>query len=222
MVCYHCGGRHHVRECVDASETMRARLMAIHRTGGIRRDNRVDTGGGAAAASARCPFGDMSMSESSGGERKSGDGYQDEPTDPEMPRLTEDPLPPGGGDPRQEEAEDTGTPMQQGRRYLGWTPQGGHIYEQPRGEREDTSPGRRTLDASAAPWQPPLPPSSPRSWPERFSSIDDVRQAMGYPRYSRVCGPRDASGDALRESTTEEDDVGTRGSSGAEKDAAGN
>ena len=51
------------------------------------------------------------MSRSSEGEQKSGDGEQrsdhDEPTDPEMPTLTEDPLPPGGGDPRQDEEAGT-------------------------------------------------------------------------------------------------------------------
>ena len=156
MVYYRCGGHHHVRECPDASETMRERLMALHRTGGIRRNNRV---GPSAAATPTCQFGDMSMTESSGGERKSGDGDQDQTTDPEMPTLTEDPLPPDGGDPRQEEVEDAGpaVPMTViGRRYLGWTRLGGHIYERPREERENTGPEQRTLDASAAPWQPSL------------------------------------------------------------------
>ena len=81
------------------------------------------------------------MTESSGGEWKSGDGDQDQTTDPEMPTLTEDPLPPDGGDQRQEEVEDAGpaVPMTvNGRRYLGWSRLGGHIYERPREERENT------------------------------------------------------------------------------------
>ena len=215
VACWHCGGRHHVRDCEDVSETMRVRLLTLHRNGGIRRDNRGDPGGGAAGASARSTFGDMSMSESSGEERKSGDGNQrlesgrgaaavrknircyicsgphlrrhcnqrwdgagpsvgvsvnrEEaatdhvvPTEPEMPAPTEDPLPRGGGDPRQdEEAGAEGAPTQRGQRYLGWTPQGGHMHERPMEVRGATSTAR-ALDTTAAPWQPPLPSAGPR------------------------------------------------------------
>jgi hypothetical protein len=76
MACWHCGDRHHVRDCEDVSETMRARLLALHRNRGIRRNKRRDPGGGAAAESARLPFGDRSMSKSPGKERKGEDGNQ--------------------------------------------------------------------------------------------------------------------------------------------------
>jgi hypothetical protein len=195
MVCYHCGGRHHVRECPDASETMRNRLMALHRAGRIRQ---FDCGMAGTAAATPWPVEDMDVTDSSGGEPKSGDGDQGQTTDTDMPTLEEIPVFAAGGDPRQDEAAAAGqaVPMTvNGRRYLGWTSLGGHVYEQPRENREETGSAQRKLDASAAPWQPPLPTSSQRAGLGSSPVTDDGRQALGGPGHSLRRRPRDAKGE---------------------------
>ncbi len=135
MTCYNCGGPHHIRRCQTASAAMKTRLMALHRAGGIRRGHRENPSTAAAAAMEACPFGDMSMTGSSDGERHSGDGDYSDVTDPEMPPLVEDHIPPEGRNPRKAATGSTSaavaSPRMNGRRYLGWTRDGGHQYDGP-------------------------------------------------------------------------------------------
>ena len=189
--------------------------MALHRAGGIRQAHRGNPSTAAATTTVSCPFGDMSMTDSSGGERKSGDDDQGNTTDPEMPPLVEDPVPPDGGDPRQDEEGDTSAAVPRtvnGRRHLGWTRLRGHQYEKPRENREGTA--QRMLDASAAPWQPPLPPSSLRQQMldaseglGSSSGNNDVRQALGYPVYSLRRRPREDTDTAQRMSDASADTI---------------
>ena len=134
MTCYNCGGPHHIRRCQTASAAMKTRLMALHRAGGSRHGHRENPGTAAAAAMEACPFGDMSMTGSSDGERHSGGGDYSDVTDPEMPPLVEDHIPPEGRNPRKAEAGNTSVAVDSptnSRRYLGWTRDGGHQYEGP-------------------------------------------------------------------------------------------
>ena len=241
--CWHCGGPHLLRRCRRATPTMRVRLRALRRSGGLRRDggDGHDPGDGAAAAAMTIPcaththpFGDMSLSASSEHEQKSEGSEvripEIELTDSEMPGLAEDPqelaadtrargketqVLAGAADAPQEEAQ--GAPPQSTRRGLRYL---GQIHGQDMYLQVDAPPWRARLDTEAAPWMPSLPPSDARRPSGRLSNTDDVRQAMGYPAYSLRQRTRDAMGYALREGAAEEDNEETRSSSGAEGEAA--